>query len=334
MKTLIPSLNPLKDIEAISYKGQDPKRKMYRPGYEYLFTEMPILESNDPLLAMKTNLSREVMETLGMKIRQDEWLEQNIPAKAEFLRTIVGMEQPISVSNLEGNFDHWQEGAEFVVAQWGDGFASPVHGHATGYMHEEVLFGKILVNTYRMTHLTSNVVRLVKTELIGPGTFVSQFAPHNIHNHFKRQALIHNFRSIGYSATLHYLPEHTRDGRDNQFVVQHFDEVFDYTKEDVKQLTAHEGLSLQIGDIAIVRSTNVAEYGVHYIVVTGAPVMKEHGLRPEEIVIEAPLASKILDQFEPIQGLTLLKLEGYVKEYFLHFHKITIENNQVKLPNT
>ena len=325
---LVASKTPEKDVELVSYVGQDPRKKMYKSGYEIYFEEMPVLVEDDPLFEQKAYLSKVVMQQLGKRLVQKaDWLKTNVPGVGEFFRNIVAMEPPVLLD------DEVKEGAEFVVAQWGDGFTSPVHGHATGYMHEEVLFGKVLVNSYRMVNPTSTVVRPVKTEIVTEGTFVSEYAPHSEANPFKRQTLIHNFTSIGYSATLHYLPEHVRDGRDNQFTVQHFDDVFSYKEgEDLTQITAQQGFSLKPGDVALVRSSNVPEYGDHYIVITGPVVVKEHGIRPQDTSIAAPKASKILDKYTPIQGLTLLKLNDAAKAYFLEFHGITVENNKVTFP--
>lgn len=325
---LTASKNPIEDIAKITYEGQDPKRRMYQDGYESYFEQMPILDVEDPLFDVKLDLSKMVMQQLGKKLAHESWVQQTVPPDKEFYRTIVAMEPP------RGTFDGWTEGAEFVVAHWGNGFTSPVHGHAPGYMHEEVLFGKVLVNTYRMLHPWLNKVRLIKSEIVTKGTFVSEYAPENPDNKFKRQALIHNFRSIGHTATLHYLPEHTRDGRDNRFEVEYFEELMVFEKDDLTQLTAQEGLKLKIGDVALVRSSNVPEYGDHYIVITGLPVIKEHGLRPQEIAIEAPKADYLLNKYEPIQGLTLLKLNEEARDYFLLFHNIEIIAGKVIFPLT
>lgn len=327
MNTLSASAHPRADIESVSYKGQDPKRRMYREGYERYFNEMPVLTNDDPMLSHKSLLSRVVMQELAHKIKPASWLYVNTPGPNEFARTIVGMESP----SMQG--DKLKEGTEFVVAQWGDGFASPVHGHATGYMHEEVIFGKVLVNTFRMTSPTSNIVRPVRSDIVGEGTFVSEYRPHNPANHFRRQTLIHNFKSIGYTATLHYLPEHTRDGRDNGFVVEYFKDTRLMEEENLTQLSAQQGIvQLRTGDVALVRSSNVSEYGDHFIVITGSPVIKEHGLRPLDVAIATPCLSGVLNKYQPIQGLTLLKLNDTLRDAFLAFHNITVDGYIVTFP--
>lgn len=327
MNTLVASTHARADIETISYEGQDPNRRMYREGYERYFNEMPIITNDELLPWHKTVMSRGVMQSLANKLKPASWLYVNTPGPNEFFRTIVGMESP----TMQG--DERKEGTEIVVAQWGDGFSSPVHGHATGYMHEEVIFGKIRVNTFRMTSPTSNIVRPISSEIVKEGTFVSKYVPHNSENHFRRQTLIHNFTSIGYSATLHFLPEHTRDGRDNGFVVEHFKDSRLMDDENLTQLSAQEGINqLRTGDVALVRSSNVSEYGDHFIVITGSPVIKEHGLRPLDVAIATPCLSGVLNKYQPIQGLTLLKLNDTLRDAFLAFHNITVDGYIVTFP--
>jgi hypothetical protein len=142
---------------------------------------------------------------------------------------------------------------------------------------------------------------------------------------------VHNFTSIGYSGTLHYLPEHTRDGRDNGFSVEYYENAFGINQHEVTQITAQQGLELKIGDVALVRSQNVPEYGDHYIVITGRPVLKQHGLRPMDVAIHTRHidAAATLNKFEPIMGLTLLKLNDVAARSFRSFHGITATENSV-----
>lgn len=331
MKTLKATTTPMKDIALVSYDGQDERLKQYRRGYEDYFNEMIIIENDDLMERVKVDYNRGTMQILSDKLRANaSWLIEDGPGPGEFFRTIIGMESP-TVGLLPPRI---KEGAEIVVAQWGDGFTSPVHGHATGYMHEEIIFGKVRVNTYKKLPGDTNIVRPLRTDIVTRGTFVSEFAKHDPTSNNKRQTLIHSFTSIGYTASLHYLPEHTRDGRDNGFIVQHFTTNFDFAHQsNFTQLTAQQGITdLKPGDVALVRSSNVAEYGDHYIVVTGAPVMKEHGLRPQEIAIHAVGTDAILAMFQPIQGVTLLKFSDSLAAGFRLFHSIRIQHGQVIFP--
>jgi hypothetical protein len=324
-KFLIASNNPLDDIERVSYQGQPIERRMYKQGYEQFFENLPVLNDSDPLLSEKVAVSKTVMNFMAKALRQDSWTPTLKPLAGGFNRTILGMESP--KIKEDGTF---KEGNEIVLARWGDGHTSPVHGHKAGYLHEELLFGKIRVNTYRIVDNQNRIVRPLRTDIYDqPGTIASMYTNSS---DTVRSALVHNFTSIGYSGTLHYLPEHTRDGRDNGYTVQYFESKINPLPEDFTQLNAQQGLEqLHIGDVALVRSENVPEYGNHWIVITGKPVLKEHGLRPQDFAIHAPTwtAKTILDCFEPIMGLTLLKLNDQWKERFHKFHQITVTNEYV-----
>lgn len=336
----VASMHPESDINFVAYNGQNPRLKQYRKGYDNFFNAMPKLRSDDSQLPEKFEMTQEVLRELSTQINTDSWfwLKENIPFPQEFRRTIIALESPI-VDQL-GTL---HEGAELVVASWGDGFTSPVHGHSTGYMHEEVLSGKIMVNMFRMTAPDSKVVRPVRSDIRETGIFVSEFNAPSQDHFFKRQTLIHNFKSIGHTVSLHYLPEHTRDGRDNTFEVERFGDSFQTSylvahKSQLvfytTQLSTEEALDeLKIGDVAIVRSSNVPEHGDHYIVITGNKIQKPHGFRFEEVSIDAPDAKEMLDLYEPINGVTILKLAGTVRDQFFEFHGITMKNNVVIFPS-
>jgi hypothetical protein len=319
------SRNPVADIEKITQPGQDPKRRMYRSGYENNFELFPIIGVSGNDVKNDIAISKELMGILANRIRRDGWLEDINLGKDEFARTIVGLEEP---QYEFGNHGHFKEGAEIVVAHWGDRHTSPVHGHAGGFIHEELLSGKIKVHSYRI--IDEGIVKPVRVDIIDkPGTIASLYAAPELDG--ERRALVHNFISIGRSNTLHFLPEHTRDGRDNRYRVRWFDEGI--TTEEVKRITSKEGLYLQRGEVVLVRSTNVPEYRDHFIVITGHPVVKEHGLRPQDIAV--PVRDDyhpLLDQFEEQMGLTLLQLLPRTRDWFLSFHDIKIENDQVIFP--
>ncbi len=326
-RNLQSSLNPERDLELLAPPNQDPSRRQYKSGYEQYFNSLPVLNTNDELIDNKVAYTKSVMQVLASKIIQ-EGLHNDLMKilnSNEFQRTIIGLSAP--TINMKGGY---KEGTELVVAHWGKGFTSPIHGHANGYMHEEILNGKILVNTYRRVHPEFDIVRLVKTEIITTGTFAAKYNKQD-DSIFKRGNLIHNFTALEPSNTLHYLTEHTRDGRDNTFTPSYFEDEYKLDAFDVKRITGTDGMYLQPGDVALVRSTNVPEYGDHYIVITGHPVKKEHGIRPQEVAISAPLTSSLLDKYEVQNGLVLLKLGENAKTAFLQFHGITVDRKIVKL---
>lgn len=317
---------PIQDIMRVAYKGQNPDLRQYR-NYSSFLARMPKMHDDDLYLVDKFIETRNVLEELSTKVAEDKWFDKNAPNEGKFKRTIIAMEAPIKTKN------GIKEGAELVVAQWGNNFQSPVHGHNTGYMHEEIIKGKFLVNMFRLHDEDAGVVRPVVSFVKEKGVFVSEHNKANSKHKYKRQTLIHNFRSIGATTSLHYLPEHTRDGRDNGFIVERFGDVRNIYKDYVKQLSTEQALEqLQIGDVAIVRSANVPELGDHYVVIVGDKVMKANGLRQQDKSIDAPDAKGVLDAFEPINGLTLLKLKKELRKEFLEFHGIKVIKGIVTFP--
>lgn len=314
------SVTPIAHLDAIAYAGQPATRRQYRGGYEKYFNTLPVLRPADERLQVKIEASNNTMRVLADDLRAAAWPRRDMPSPGDFDRTIIAIANP--TANADGTF---KEAEELVVARWGTGFSSPVHGHTAGYLNEQLLFGKLRVNTYRLAHPLGTLVRPVATTIIdGASSIANMYTNPKIHTHFKRQTLIHNFTAIEPSASLHYLAEHTRDGRDNRFDVVYFEDYYGLNENHFKPITAQEGLYLRDGEVALVRSTNVPEYGDHYIVITGRPVVKEHGLRPQDIAIGAgPNIGAVLDDIEPRMGLTLLKLNPAATAAFHSFHGIT-----------
>lgn len=314
MKTLTASKTPLEDIARLSYPGQDPRRKQYRHGYEGYLDYMPILNDTNPSLVQDIETTKYVMGKVATRLKESSWINEDLPGQGQFFRTILAIAE-----SKDG-----EQGTELVLAQWGDGMTSPVHGHAAGYLHEDILYGKMLVNTYFMTSETSDTVRTAKTEIVTNGIFASSYTKKE-GQHFARQALIHNFKSIGNSASLHYLPEHTRDGRDNKFNVEYFEDEVILYPGNLTRITAREGMFARPGDVLLVRSNNVPDYGDHFIAITGHPVMKEHGLRPQDHSIQASpnITFNPFDNY-PGEQFVLLKLSDKTAKQFIDFHQIQI----------
>lgn len=301
------SRNPEEDINALAYPGQPLSKRQYRTGFEAYLELLPIMHDAKHLIE-----SKNVMHEVAMALKHTAWVHEYIPDN-KFERNIIALESPI----VDGN--NITAGVELVVAKWGMDFASPVHGHAPGFIYENLLCGKILVNSYRL--MDNDKVRLTESNLITkPGAFVATWADGKGDRH-ERQSLIHNFISKGNSATLHYLPEHTRDGRDNTFEVEYFSDLSD---SDLTRIDSYKGMYLQRGDVALVRSENVPEYEDHFIVVTGPPIKKDHGFRIQDIAFHAPNMKRILDSYEMMTGLTLLKLSKQKAEEFKTFHNVKL----------
>lgn len=326
MKFLKASDTPLTDIQRIAYPGQDPKRKMYRSGYEYYMNAMPQLNPSDPLVAAKVEYSARVMGVLAERLYMDPWLSEDAPGPFGFDRTILALEPPI----INDDMTSWKEGAEIVVARWGVGHTSPVHGHAAGYIHEELLFGKMRVNTYQMVKGYTDLVRPVETTIHTRGTIASLYGFSDPTINVKRQTLVHNFTALEQSVSMHFLAEHTRDGRDNTFRVEHFATTYGLEHRDLQEINIQQSLALQNGEVVLVRSSNVPDYGDHFIVVTGRPVNKPWGLRVQEFAILAEDSAYLLNEIP--KDFVLLKLRPGARNAFHDFHNIRMRDGAVVRP--
>lgn len=353
------SLNPTDAIRAVAYAGQEEKMRRYYSGYEYYFNSLPILTPpnltnphypGDPLFEQKLKHSIEILKQLGVCLQNwGSWFPDVRPN--EFNRTILAIEDPaIAPTGLK-------EGAEIVVAHWGKGFTSPIHGHIDGLHYEDLIEGKFLTHTYRQVDDMNMTVRLVRSELVDQrGPFVSKFEQMKPHNPFQRHLMIHNFTALEQSNSLHFLPEHSRDGQGNTFNPEYFEDVHALALSDLKPITPQEGIYLPIGSVILVRSANVPDYGDHYLVITGRPINKPHGLRPQDEVIVAPHAAPLLDvykypashyaerkraadiweagQIPDFEGrdVVLLQLTEKKRREFLAFHGIEQNGDEIKFP--
>ena len=318
-KFLKASTTPLEDIESLSYPGQPKSRKGYKKGYESFFNIMSVLEDSDPHLDYKVGLIRSTMSLLAENLKVSSWLVT--PKEGEFASTIIAMESP-----RMGKGGKLEEGAELVVAHWGKGFQSTIHGHGAGYLNETILSGKIRVNTYRIIDKKRRVAVPYGVEIVREGEFVSMYTKKS-ETTVEREVLVHNFEALESSHTLHFLPEHTRDGRDNQFSLVTFEDYYGIDSTAFEPITTEQAMYSRKGDVILVRSTNVPDYGDHYIVITGAPVMKAHGLRPQDHSIPAlgNNSKFILDSYDDVlatKGVVLLRLKRSWLENFNSFHNL------------
>jgi hypothetical protein len=313
--------NPTALIDSLPRRPeQRPAMRHYEPGYESWMGLLPVMEAGDVHLTTKKHITHQVIRLLASQLVEQNppWLKKE---REQFERSILAIERRPC-----------REGVEILVAHWPKGFTSPVHGHAPGYLFEQVLDGKILVNLYRhvRTEGDTNIVRPVATEIQEfPDILVSDFIPPTPSN--KRIGYVHSFTALTPVSTIHFLPEHTRDSRDNQVTIEHFEEL---SPDDFVRLGYFTADTMGIGDVALVRSSKVTEYGDHFIVITGGIVEKPHGFRPQERVIKAnQTMSKLLDTFTPDKdGLTLLWLKESARNRFYQFHGIEKDGNSVKFP--
>lgn len=99
---------------------------------------------------------------------------------------------------------------------------------------------------------------------------------------------------------------------------------------DVERIDSKQALYMQVGDVAIVRSKNVSHLGDHFILVTGRPVEKPHGLRPQTVEFPADQnAVSLLNNFGNHEMLVILKLKDKAKEEFMNKKGLVVNNNEV-----
>lgn len=319
----VASKHPVDDLNKVKYPGQKPEMMMYQSGYEEYFNRMPVLNDADPLLKGELALQRDIMARVSEDLAQEPFLQYgHVPATGEFNRTIIAMEKP---QMIDGKL---KEGAELLIARWGDGFSSPVHGHSAGFINEEIIEGMMRVNTYHITDKANKKVRPLQTVIATKGTFASAWLPALPTDMWKREKLVHNFTSIGRSITLHFVPEHTRDGRDNTFEVEYFDQFNTLTMSDVTRISREECMQSTMGDVILAKSSKVPEYGEHYIVIIGHPVKKGKDMRSHHVALPANY-NTLLSKFDDKEEAVLLKLSGAMAEKFRSFHGITVNKKHV-----
>ena len=250
MKYLKASKNAVKDIRKVSYEGQKPQMRRYHTGLESFFEQIPRKIKS----AKRVEMARRWLDALAkvLILTKNNLLTLHVSPKS-FKRTILALEKPKKLESGE-----YKAGSEIIVAHWGAGFTSPVHGHKPGYLYERLLTGKVILNNFRL--MEDGMVRPTVSVLHGPGMVTDEFIPDKTE---ERQFFIHNYEVIEQSTSLHILSEFNRDGRDNTFKVEYFEDLFTIKPTPIKRSSI---ANLPIGSVVAVRSSNAPDYGDHYIV--------------------------------------------------------------------
>ncbi len=229
MKTMKHASEPEQLLEKLAFENQPPSHRVWQPGFEHYLEKMPVIdasaspESQEEAVA----LTRELMDQISLEVA-DRVNELNIPeVKAgEFGRVILGIEEPKGMNTETGKPI---PGTEFVLAVWGEGFTSPVHGHAPGYIHEQLVRGGFDVFLYKEVEGGTEDDRLViphtTLKVDTPQIFYSEFVQADISKR-ARYALVHNFTATAKeenadhpTLSTHYLPEHVLNGNGNRWTV-------------------------------------------------------------------------------------------------------------------
>lgn len=324
IETIKASNTPQRHLELIAYPNQEPRMRKFHPGYSNYISSLPVLQEG-PMLKPDILLTDTILGMLSTELTTNDmaWLNSDDPGVNSFNRNILSMAEPELRFESYGTVVEGT-GPEIFVAKWGQGFTSPIHGHPKGIHYEELLLGRILVNTYRL--MGGDTVRLAETYIMEPGQKEMHYIPND------DKTMVHNYKALEFSASLHFQPEHARDGRGNGYNPQYFEDSYNFLNEDLVQISSREGFYLRKGDVVLVRSSNVPEYGDHYIIVTGEPVKKPHGMRVKQTSISAPHASHILDSYSRSYedtGVTLLKLSHDAKQDFFLYHDIKMISGEV-----
>lgn len=217
MKYMEPSNRPEELLERMKTENQPPRSRLYRPGFDHMMRLLPKIDATQPRQDEEIDLTRRVMDAIAIEVmhRIDELRLPDIPDR-EFGRVILAIEEPTEAPDQPNGL---LPGTEVVLALWGKGFQSPVHGHAPGYIHEALLKGAFDVHLYKQVGEEADRKVVHERTIIQekPETFYSEFVQER--GQLLRSALIHNFTAREQSMSLHYLPEHVRDGNNNRFQV-------------------------------------------------------------------------------------------------------------------
>lgn len=337
MKFLTPSRHPEEVIEKLAMAHQPPIRRMVRRGFEHHMAKMPVIDASAEEQDREVALTQQALMEMSADVRKNLH-KLNIPeiADGQFGRIILAVEDPKERDGI------LIPGTEIVLALWGTGFTSPVHGHAPGYIHEDLLDGGFDVHLYRQMGPDEARTAVYEKSIpkTDPGIFYTEFVRDV--GQARRSALVHNFRARMPSKSLHYLPEHVRDGDSNRFKVVNrpesgalpsyietkaYNPGFKIEKSDVKRVTKEEVMQgFKVGDVYLVRSENVAFIGDHYVLITGGLIEKPHGVRPGDITFQIPENEPTpLDEHDISETLVAYKLSDDARRRFYEHQNVEAE---------
>lgn len=227
----IASKTPIEDLKSLAYAGQNPNHQLYRAGYEEYFNLMPKMSDHDPFMVLKRNEMVTIFKALKAHILKDGWWKDIPLTPGDFVsRVILAMEKPYIGENgqLYG-------GAEILVTRWAKGITLPIHSHAAGYMHEEMLQGKWTETEYRVAiddrERKVKTVTPISTETFVTGDIISDTYTNQDPNN-KYPALIHSAVVEEETFAIHFIPSHPRDARDNVGYVLEYTQPYEKPMEN------------------------------------------------------------------------------------------------------
>lgn len=321
--TLKASDTPILDLHALAIQNQNPKISHYRQGYEAIFNAMPLIgpvTSNWDIQQMDSH-----MWNITNDLSYQQWVKNNAPIKGNLLRTVLAMEKPVC------NGITMQEGSELLVVNWKAGVKVPAHGHARGYMHERLIFGKLRQGTYRIVDAEKRIARPINLELFCKTNDIID-AGYNSDNGIRNGAFVHDLIILEPTATLNLVPNHPKDTNGNTFIVEEFGfKHMNFQLEKLAPISLGATLHLPPGEVLLVRSETTKHLGDHFYIITDPPREKKAGMRPVGRPIQASADfSKLLDTVEPQNGdVRLLRLMPEVRDWFLEWHGIQVQKTIV-----
>jgi len=175
----------------------------YKSGFEFYMNYIPIIHGkDDPKKAEKLEYIADIISDLAERLMQESWILENWPSPEKMLnRVVLGIDEVT--------------GGELIMVRW-NAIETPIHGHQYGQMIDYLVKGMAEEIEYQIID-----EKLRTVEQIGSAEFKSmQVLSNDFHaadTVVSRGALIHKFIPLKKCITLHYIPEHPRDGRGNLF---------------------------------------------------------------------------------------------------------------------
>ncbi len=160
-------------------------------------------------------------------------------------------------------------------------------------------------------------VRPIQSELKTPGMVTNEFISSKSQ---KRKFFIHNYEVVKPSTSLHFISEFNRDGRDNTFEVEYFEDL--YLIDDSTPVARKDIANLSPGSVLAVRCEGAKEFRNHYIVMDGT----EH----YTIMSNSPFLDNMAKE-NPDMDLYFV-LSDKNQQLFHEFHGITMKNGEVTFP--
>lgn len=119
--------------------------------------------------------------------------------------------------------------------------------------------------------------------------------------------------------SIHYLPEHVRNGDANKFTPFFSLENFTPQQTDIRASSPSGVMLSDVGAVFLVRSPRLPDIGEHYILITGGQVQTPRGMRREDIVYLPAGAESVLEDTGELQ---IYEVHGEARKEFYEKAKV------------